>query len=254
MDKHEDKVIKKGRNIYYILSLAIFVLLIILGSVLLGPKIIAAAKDPDKFRELLGGSGLKSYLIFIVIQFVQIIFAFIPGELIEVGAGYVYGGIKGLILCLIGALLATVVIFGLTRLFGRRFTEMIIGKKDLKKLKFLQDEQKLELIFALLYFIPGTPKDLLTYFAGVTKVKFGTFLLISTFCRIPSIITSTMVGDAIGEERYLYSVIIFAVTGAIGIGGYFLYRFITKKHQKSETGETDENLKADENYEEDQKK
>lgn len=120
---------------------------------------------------------------------------------------------------------------------------MIIGKKDLKKLKFLQDEQKLELIFALLYFIPGTPKDLLTYFAGVTKIKFGTFMLISTFCRIPSIITSTMVGDAIGEERYLYSVIVFAVTGAVGIGGYFLYHYLTKKHQKNESSDNDEKNK-----------
>lgn len=243
VENEQEKAIRSGRKIYYILSLAIFLGLIVLGSVLLGPKILEAAKDPDKFKELLGGSGIKSYLIFIAIQFVQIIFAFIPGEFIEVGAGYVYGSIKGLILCLIGAFLATAVIFGLTRIFGKRFTEMIIGKKDLKKLKFLHDEKKLELIFALLYFIPGTPKDLLTYFAGVTKIKFGTFMLISTFCRIPSIITSTMVGDAIGEERYLYSVIVFAITGAVGVGGYFLYHYLTKKHQKNELPDSDKKNK-----------
>ncbi|MFR7855473.1 MAG: TVP38/TMEM64 family protein, partial [Acutalibacteraceae bacterium] len=55
---------------------------------------------------------------------------------------------------------------------------------------------------------------------------------ISTFCRIPSIITSTMVGDAIGEERYLYSIIVFAITGAVGVGGYFLYHYLTKKASK----------------------
>ena len=169
MENEQEMARRSGRKIYYILSLSIFLGLIVLGSVLLGPKILEAAKDPDKFKERLGGSGIKSYLIFIAIQFVQIIFAFIPGEFIEVGAGYVYGSIKGLILCLIGAFLATAVIFGLTRIFGKRFTEMIIGKKDLKKLKFLHDDKKLELIFALLYFIPGAPKDLLTYFAGVTN-------------------------------------------------------------------------------------
>ena len=87
VENEQEKAIRSGRKIYYMLSLAIFLGLIVLGSVLLGPKILEAAKDPDKFKELLGGSGIKSYLIFIAIQFVRIIFAFIPGEFIEVGAG-----------------------------------------------------------------------------------------------------------------------------------------------------------------------
>lgn len=218
-----------GRNIYLIVSVIVFAALMAVGTLALGPRLVEAAKDPDRFRELLGSGGIKSYLIFLGVQIIQIVFAFIPGEFIEVGAGYVYGGITGTILCLIGTAVATFLIFGMTRLLGRKFTSIMIDSKDLKHLKFLQNKEKVTLMLAILYFVPGTPKDLITYFAGLTKVKFGIFMIISVFCRIPSILTSTLAGSALGERKYLQSVIIFAVTAAIGIAGYFLYRYISQR-------------------------
>ncbi|MBO5912972.1 MAG: TVP38/TMEM64 family protein [Clostridia bacterium] len=225
-----------GRNIYLGTSLLIFIVLMLIGTVTLGPKIVDIARDPEKFQQLLGTSPIKSSLIFLSIQFVQVVFAFIPGEFIEVGAGYAFGWLWGTLLCLLGVAIATFVIFSLTRLLGRRFTNIMIDSKDLKRLKFLNDEKKLTFILFLLYFIPGTPKDLITYFAGVTKIKFGTFMIISTFCRIPSVLTSTLAGDSIVEEKYLQSIIIFAVTGVIGIGGYILYNHLSKKHTSEKTG------------------
>ncbi len=223
-----------GRNIYCIISVAVFIALITLGTLALWPKVVDAAKDPERLREALGSGGIKSYLIFISIQFVQTIFALIPGEVVEVAAGYLYGSVLGLVLCLIGVGIATTAIFGLTRLLGRKFTEIMIDSKDLKRLKFLQDEKKLELLFAILFFIPGTPKDLLTYFAGVTKIKFGTFMAITLVARIPSILTSTLAGDALGEQSYLRSAIIFGITGLIAIFGILIYRKISSKKSNNE--------------------
>ena len=230
-----------GRNIYLIISLSIVATLMILGSLFLGPKLVDIARDPEGFREFLGTNRFTGYLIFIGIQFVQIIFAFIPGEFIEIGAGYAFGSVKGTILCLIGCFVATALIFALTKAFGRRFTEITIDSRDLKKLKFLQDEKKLTVLFILLYFIPGTPKDLITYFAGITKIRFIPFLIISTFCRIPSIITSTLAGSALGERQYIQSIIIFGITGLLGIGGYLVYAKISKSSKQStETQKTEE--------------
>ena len=222
------KGIFSNRNIYLIISFTVLIALMTIGSILLGPHLVDAVKDPQKFRELLG-TGVKSYFIFLGIQMAQIIFAFIPGELVEIGAGYVYGNFKGTVLCMLGSAVATFIIFGLTRMLGKKFTSIMIDSKDFKRLKFLQNEKNLELLFILLYFIPGTPKDLITYFAGVTKIKFGVFMVISTFCRIPSILTSTLVGSALGEERYLMSVIVFAITGVIAIIGLYVYHRISKK-------------------------
>lgn len=221
-----------GRSIYCIVSVAVLVALVTLGSVLLGPKIVTFVEDPEKMRELLGSEDPISYLIFIGIQFLQIVFAFIPGEVVEVGAGYIYGTVKGTLLCLVGVAPATALVFGLTRLLGHKFTEIMIDSRDLKKLKFLNDERKLTVILFLLYFLPGTPKDLITYFAGVTKIKTAPFFIISIFCRLPSILTSTLAGSQLGKENYLISAIIFAVTGVIAVGGWIVYQQLSKRSKR----------------------
>ena len=221
-----------GRSIYCVVSVAVLVALVTLGSVLLGPKIVTFVEDPEKMRELLGSEDPISYLIFIGRQFLQIVFAFIPGEVVEVGAGYIYGTVKGTLLCLVGVAPATALVFGLTRLLGHKFTEIMIYSRDLKKLKFLNDERKLTVILFLLYFLPGTPKDLITYFAGVTKIKTAPFFIISIFCRLPSILTSTLAGSQLGKENYLISAIIFAVTGVIAVGGWIVYQQLSKRSKR----------------------
>ena len=221
-----------GRNVYLIISVAVLVALLLLGTFLIGPMLADAVKDPQKFRESLG-SGFESYLIFVGIQILQVVFAFIPGEAVEFAAGYVFGAFWGTVLCLIGVAIATALVFGLTRLLGRKFTEIMLDKKDHKKLKFLNDEKNLEWIFAILYFIIGTPKVVITYFAGITKIKFGVFMVISTLCRIPSILTSAIAGQALGEENYILSVIIFAVSAVIAVLGYLIYHRISKRKEES---------------------
>ena len=229
--KNRIKSFFNGRNVYCIISVAVFATLIVMGSLLLGPKITEISREPETLREILGSGGIKSCFWFLGIQFLQTVFALIPGEFVEIAAGYIFGSILGLVLCLIGVAVATALIFTLTRLLGRKFTEIMIDYKNLKRLKFLQDEKKLEMMFALLFFIPGTPKDLITYFAGVTKIKFTTFMVISVFCRIPSIVTSTLAGAALGQENYLLSAIIFAATGFIAIFGIILYHKLSKKKE-----------------------
>ncbi len=218
-----------GRDIYLIISLLVLVALLTIGTLTIGPKIVNAARDPEKLRRELGGNNPKSWLIFTVIQFLQVLFAFIPGEFIEVAAGYIYGPFLGTFLCLVGVLPATCLIFGLTKLLGRKFTKITLDEKDLKKFNFLNDEKKLTTTLFLLYFFPGTPKDVITYFAGITKIKFVPFLLISVFCRIPSILTSTLAGGALGENKFILSLVIFGVTGITVILGWVMFRYISKK-------------------------
>ena len=218
-----------GRSLYLIISLLVLVALLTLGTLTIGPKIVNAARDPEKLRAELGGNSAKSQLIFVCIQFLQVLFAFIPGEFVEIAAGYIYGPFLGTVLCLIGVLPATCLIFGLTKLLGRKFTKITLDEKDLKKFSFLNDEKKLTTTFFLLYFFPGTPKDVITYFAGITKIKFLPFLLISVFCRIPSILTSTLAGGALGENKFILTLVIFGVTGITVILGWLMFRQISKK-------------------------
>lgn len=227
--KNKKKQRISGRNLYLIISLLVLIALLTFGTLTIGPKIVSAARDPEKLRAELGGNSVKSQLIFVGIQFLQVLFAFIPGEFVEIAAGYIYGPFLGTVLCVIGVLPATCLIFGLTKLLGRKFTQITLDEKDLKKFSFLNDEKKLTTTFFLLYFFPGTPKDVITYFAGITKIKFLPFILISVFCRIPSILTSTLAGGALGENKFVLSLVIFGVTGITVLLGWVMFRYISKK-------------------------
>ena len=77
--------------------------------------------------------------------------------------------------------------------------------------------------------IPGTPKDLLCYYAGLTDMKLGTFLLINVIGRLPALISSAVGGDALGMQSYTAAIIVFAVTILVSVIGYIVYSKVIKK-------------------------
>jgi len=225
------KTNNNGRKIYLVISAAVLLAILITGSVLLGPIIFKTAKNPEQFRSFIESKGILGFLVFIGIQVLQIIFALIPGEIVEVGAGYAYGAWLGLLYCLIGVIIATIPIFFLTRILRHKFLNVIIDSEKLKKNKILNNENNLELLFFILYFIPGTPKDLITYLAGLTKIKPSVFLIINIIGRIPSILSSTYAGAALERQNYFASIIIFSLSAVISIIGLAVYKYVSE-HKK----------------------
>ena len=142
-----------------------------------------------------------------------------------------YGPIGGLIIVFIGAFLSSCIIFFGVRKFGRGFIYSFVSKEKIEKLensKWFSDEKKVDIILFILFFIPGTPKDLLVYVGGLLPIKPLRFLLISTFARFPSIISSTIAGSNLVMGNWyaiiLTYVITFALAGVIII-------FINKKEK-----------------------
>ena len=224
--------IKQNHRLYLFLSSFVFLLLIVVGSLVLAPVIIRTIDNPIEFRNLVAQKGILGYLLFISIQILQVVFAFIPGEVVEVGAGYAFGTFWGTVLCLIGVTISSVFIFFSVRKFGHRFALILMDTKTVKRLSFLRDSKKLNFIMFILYFLPGTPKDILTYFAGLTDIKPITFLLICTLGRIPSVLTSTLAGSSLVESNYKTSILIFAITGVAALIGYLIYYRYSKKGKK----------------------
>ncbi|MFQ9799004.1 MAG: hypothetical protein ACLR23_08740 [Clostridia bacterium] len=71
----------------------------------------------------------------------QVVVALIPGEVIEVGAGYGLRRCGGTLLCLSGVALGSTIIFLLTRLFGVRMVEAFISREKLYAFSFMKDEK-----------------------------------------------------------------------------------------------------------------
>ncbi|MBR5451423.1 MAG: TVP38/TMEM64 family protein [Clostridia bacterium] len=219
---------EKKRLIYNVISAVAFVCVFAFAMIFVGPKLLQTVKEPDLFRDFINDNIVLGIFAFLLIQIFQVFFALIPGEPIEIFAGYAFGSVFGLVLCMIGVTLGAAAIFWLTRRFGKKFTYILVAEDKIQNLKFMQNEKKVELLFFLLYFIPGTPKDLITYLAGLTKINFWKFILISSFARIPSILTSTLAGSTLQNENYVLSCVIFAVTGVISVIGIIIYNKISK--------------------------
>lgn len=175
-------------------------------------------------QEQVAGMGVWGVLALLGIQILQIVIAIIPGEPIELAAGAMYGAFGGLALCLLGCLAGSAAVFLVVRKKGRAAFERTSLGRQLREYRFLQDEARLEGIVFLLYFIPGTPKDILIYVCGLSPLPLGRFLLLSTLARIPSVITSTWAGASFAENNLGLTLGIFAFTGLLGLGGIWFHR------------------------------
>ena len=166
---------------------------------------------------------------------VQVVIALIPGELIEIASGYAFGGIVGAGVCIVGTLLGSIVAILLARKFGRRLVEALYPREKIDALPILSEPKKRNLMTFVLFLIPGTPKDLFTYVVGMTEMSIPTYIVLTTFARMPSVIISTIGGGALGDNRFMQALVIFIIAAAVSGCGYLLYLFIQNRHKKNKT-------------------
>lgn len=163
--------------------------------------------------------GFFGWLIIVLINVLQIVIAFLPGEPVELATGVLYGGFWGAVLCVIGVVIGETIVFKLTRRYGVSLVNRIF-RRDVQEMKIFQDEERLEAVTFVLFLLPGTPKDVLTYVAGLSKISIKTFLGITVLARFPSIISSTIIGgSAISGDFTLtyWAVVITTILGFVGI-------------------------------------
>lgn len=204
---------------------------------LAGRPILALAADPERFRAWVAERGLWGQAAFVGMMALQIFVAVIPGEPLELAAGYAFGAWLGMGLCLAGAALGSVAVFLLVRGLGVRAVEAFFPREKILELSFLRDVRRRDVLIFTLFCIPGSPKDLLTYVSGLTNISLARWLLLTTPARIPSIITSTVGGDALGVGNLPFAVGVFAVTLAISGAGILVYRRICRGGPRPPAGE-----------------
>lgn len=221
----------KKRNILTAMILASLLLMGALGWYV-GRPLIAFASEPEKFRDWVQDKGIWGPALMVGIVIFQVIFALIPGEPFELAAGYAFGGIYGCVLCLIGTTIGGTIVFFLVHKWGTKFLELYFSKEKIESLRFLQDTPRTRSIAFLLMMIPGTPKDLLSYGMGLTRLTVGEWIFISMVARIPSVITSTVCGSAIGQQRYVLAAAVFLGTTALGLLGLWAYNTFSSRHAR----------------------
>ena len=133
-------------------------------------KDISTKEGQIAFKEKIESLGILGVLMLFGLELAQIFFVVIPGEPLELLAGMCYGTVGGTIFITASVFITTVLIFFTVKKFGRKFVEESFGKEKIDKIensKILKNPKKIEIIMTILFFIPGTPKDLLYQLVGV---------------------------------------------------------------------------------------
>ena len=211
---------KKKVKIFKIILLIIVLILIVALTMYLVPvmKKLSTVEGQVEFKEKISKLGIWGILILFGLQLAQIFLFILPGEPMEILAGMCYGAVGGTIFIMISVAIITALIFFLVKKVGKKFIYDFWEEKKIKKIensKLFQNPKKIETIMIILFMIPGTPKDLLVYISGILPLKPLRIILISTFARVPSVISSTIAGANLVKGNWKVSLVVYLITFVI---------------------------------------
>lgn len=162
-------------------------------------------------------AGPLGFLILLAMQFMQIVVAFIPGEVVQMAAGMMYGPWLGAAVILLGCIISSAFVFAVVHRLGAPFVRDMVPTKYLDKFNAFEESGKLSIVVFILFLIPAMPKDTFTYLVPLTNMRMRDFLVLSNVGRIPGIVISTYAANGLVDGNITQSIIIFAVVAVIAI-------------------------------------
>lgn len=189
-----------------------------------GGAIVDLVADPVAFRAWVDERGIWGAAVMVIVVALQILLAFIPGEPFEFAAGYAFGAWQGMLLCMIGSFVGGCLAMLLARRFGMKLLRALFPKYDIENLEIFRNPRRLKLLTFILFLIPGTPKDVMVYALGLTPMGILQGIGLTCLARIPSILTSTLSGHALGEQQYAVAAVIYGLTGIASLIAILIYR------------------------------
>lgn len=216
---------QKHKKAVRIASVVIFFAVMIILTAVCWPVVRLIQSDEGRMvlKDFVSDNIFLGVLMFLALQILQIVVALIPGAVVQVLGGVLFGGFWGTLLCVLGTFLGEAIVFYVVRRFGKPFVEAVIDSKNIKRLSFLQDTKKCELAVFILFLIPVMPKDALTYIAPLTRIKPSAFFLLSMLARSPWLVVSNVFGSSLESGNLLIMVIMVAIVAVGGVVG-ILYK------------------------------
>lgn len=192
---------------------------------------ISSRAGQEAFRDELQSMGIKGLFTMVALQIAQIFLVVLPGEPFEVLAGMCYGTLGGSIFIFSNVFVTTCIIYFLVKKYKEKYLYNFFKKEKINKIlnsNWYKDSKRTEIILVILFFIPGTPKDLLVYCGALLNVKPLRFILIATFARFPSVISSTMVGANVTYGNWENIALVYGITAIATIVFLVIFNFFDK--------------------------
>ena len=221
-------------NIFKFVGLLAFIALMVVVVVLLWPFIheIFEPGGVENVTQQVRDAGPAGFLILLGIQFIQVVVAFIPGEVVQIAAGLIYGPWVGALIILLGCVLSSSVVFLLVHRLGAPFVQAMVPEKYMDKMKAFEESPKLNTIVFVLFLVPGLPKDVFTYLVPLTHMKMHTFVVLSNLARIPGIVISTYAASGLVKGDYAQSAIMFGVLAVVAVIALVAYNVVSKRREQ----------------------
>ena len=188
-------------------------------------RIYQTLYDGPQLKRFIRSFGPYSPLAYILSQFLQVVIAPIPGGAVEFIGGYVFGAKAGFAYSMIGLFFGSWFAFALARIFEKLAVEKFVPAETIKKFDYLVGHEGVILSF-LLFLIPGFPKDALCYVLGLTPMRTGIFLILSTIGRIPGTLMACLQGAKAFDHQYVTFFILLAVSGVVILFFYIYHEEI----------------------------
>ncbi len=215
-----------------VVLLAVFVVLLVFASVKLMPAVARTLKSPQALEEFVDRYGAESALVYVLVQATQVVVFVIPGEIVQIAGGYIFGTWLGALLSVAGIFLGTAIAFFAARILGYAVVKALVSPKKMERFEFLIADPKAEIGMFTLFLVPGIPKDSLVYISGLTPIKPLRFFLISMIARFPGLWGAAYIGANLQERDYLPVWILSGVSLVLFLVGIrFRDRIIDRLHR-----------------------
>jgi uncharacterized membrane protein YdjX (TVP38/TMEM64 family) len=178
---------------------AVVALLIVVVIVCWHP-LIALFKNPLETRHLIAHAGPWGPVVFIWMQIMQVLIAPIPGQVTGFVGGFIFGEWWGTLYAMIGLVIGSALVFLLSRKLGRPFVERFVDKKTIDRFDYIANKHGVMILF-FIFLLPFFPDDLICYMAGLTRMRFSTFLVITTIGRLPSMFAISLAASGLAEAK-----------------------------------------------------
>ena len=215
-----------GKQVVYRFCIIAYLLLIFAAAVayaLLETGFLAVIRDADRLEEYLERSGGWMSVLFVLLQFAQVVLLPIPSTVTVVAGSVLFGPLLGSVYSLLGIMIGSVVAFLVGRYAGYRVVAWIVGRETLDKwLGKIKGKDKLFL--SAMFLLPVFPDDVLCFVAGLSSMSFLFFCIVILISRILAIFTTSYAIAVIPFTTW-WGLLIWAVFGVL----VFLLFFVLYK-------------------------
>ena len=221
-------------NIFKFLGLLAFFAVIAVIMVFMWPNVKDLFNDGGAQRlvERLQNAGSLGILALLAVQFLQVVVAFIPGEVVQLAAGLMYGPWLGALIILLGCVISSFVIYQLVHRLGAPFVRAMVSDKHMERFENFENSGKLDVIVFILFLIPGMPKDVFTYLVPLTSMPMKRFLVLTTIARIPGILASTYTAHGVSNGDLVGPIVVTSIVALLAVTSFIFRERLMKLFER----------------------